>query len=90
MSFCERLCCIEKKTKTTEYMLNRYSFTELDYNTLKNAGITDEYIEIISERKELIGAPLYDYLLKKREDFIHKTISKKNNQKNFNRTFTQM
>lgn len=90
MSFCKRFCCVEEKVKTIEYMLSQYKLTVVQYNTLKNAGITDEYIEVISESKQIFGSQLYDYLLRKREEIVHKTIIRKNNQQSFNRTFTQM
>ena len=90
MSFCKRFCCVEERVKTIEYILSQYKLTEIQYNTLKNAGITDEYIEVISDSKQLFGAQLYDYLLRKREEIVHRTVVRKNNQQNFNRTFTQM
>ena len=58
-------------------MMEKYDFTELQYNTLKNAGITDLHIEYINIHEELKGLELYSYLLKVREKYIHKQITPK-------------
>ena len=74
MFLCDCVCCVEEKLIPIESMMEKYDFTELQYNTLKNAGITDLHIEYINIHEELKGLELYSYLLKVREKYIHKKI----------------
>ena len=74
MNLCDCICCVEEKLIPIETMMEKYEFTELQFNTLKNAGITDLYIEYINIHEELKGLELYSYLLKVREKYIHNQI----------------
>ena len=74
MNLCDCICCVEEKLIPIETMMEKYEFTELQFNTLKNAGITDLHIEYINIHEELKGLELYSYLLKVREKYIHNQI----------------
>lgn len=69
-----KLCCTCEMPiiETIEQKCKKYDITEVQYNTMKNVGITDKQIEAIHEHHEDAKGPRLYTLLMKQYDYRYR------------------
>ena len=74
----KKLCCTCEVPiiETVDQKCKKYEITEVQYNTMKNVGITDKQIESMRENQAAKGTRLYTLLMKQYDYRYHQQSSR--------------
>lgn len=74
----EKMCCTYEVpiVETVEQKCKKYEITDVQYNTMKNVGITDKQIENMLENQAAKGVRLYTLLMKQYDYHYHQQSSR--------------
>jgi hypothetical protein len=79
------MCFFYNKKNDPEKTKKKHDLSDIQYNTLRNAGIKDRDIEYIHLIEDMKGDMLYRYLLQMKEEInIEKYVKKKKRAKRTN------